>query len=57
MALTRRNKGMSMCILITKLISYCIIFETNKYIYRNDYLRGCFDCKSDTRLKGGYKFL
>ena len=57
MALTRRNKGMLMCILITKLISYCIIFETNKYIYRNDYLRGCFDCKSDTRLKGGYKFL
>ena len=20
---------------------YCIIFETNKYIYRNGYLRGC----------------
>ena len=24
-----------------KLISYFIIFETNKYVYRNGYVRGC----------------
>ena len=29
-----------------KLISNCVISETNKYIYRNGYL--C-DCKNDTR--------
>ena len=30
------------CILIKKLISNCIIFETNNYICRNGYLRGCW---------------
>ena len=31
-----------------KLISNCIIFETQKYIYENGDLRGCY-CKSDSR--------
>ena len=34
------------CIVIKKLISYCIAFEKTKYIYRNGYLR---DPESDTR--------
>ena len=52
MAFIRKNKGMLMCILIAALISYCIIFETNKYIYRCGYL-----CVKVILDKGEPKFL
>ena len=43
MVFTRKNKR-GVCFLIKELyntVSYCIKFETNKYIYRNGYMRGC----------------
>ena len=56
MAFIRKNKGMLMCILIRALISYCIIFETNKYIYRCGYLCGLLTVKVILD-KGEPKFL
>ena len=47
------------CILIEQLISNCIIFETNKYIYRNGF-SVAVDCKSMVKVtedKGKPKFL
>ena len=38
-----------------KMISYCIILETNKYIYTNGYLRGCcrpwYDARAIARAR------
>ena len=42
--LLEKIRAMFMLNLITQLISYCIMFETNKCIYRNAYLRGCIIC-------------
>ena len=37
-----KNLGQNLNVYFNKkTISYCIIFETNKYIQRNGYLRGC----------------
>ena len=47
MAFIRKNKGMLMCILKTKLMSYCIIFETN--IFTEMVIYTTVDCKSDIR--------
>ena len=39
--LNMKNLGQNLNVYFNKkLISYCIIFETNKYIYRNGYVRG-----------------
>ena len=38
-----------------KLISYCVIFETNKYIDRNDCLHMAVDCQSDSRQRKAYR--
>ena len=43
------------CILIKKLISYCIIFETNMLIEMVIYL--AVGCKSDTRQGKDYTFM
>ena len=55
MAFIRKNKGAVShvnqiwikknltCIILTKkLILYCLVFEINDYICRNDYQRGCW---------------
>ena len=38
-----------------KLISYCAIFETNKYIDRSDCLHMAVDCQSDSRQRKVYR--
>ena len=43
--------------LIKKLTSYCIIFEINKFIYRNDYLRGWLLTAKVIIEKGGRQSL
>ena len=39
-----------------RMILYCIIFETNKRIYRNGYLRGWLFTVKVIVGKGGLKF-
>ena len=47
MAFKKKNKEMLVCILITKLISYCVIFETNIFIEM--IICVAVDSKSDAR--------